>query len=388
MADFKKLSAEHHDYVVAMRRAFHRHPELGGEEEWTTATICEELAKMGIPYEKLQNRDVIGILDTGKPGRKIAVRADIDALPMPELTGAEYASEIEGLMHACGHDAHAANLLGVAKNLLAAKDELTGVYYLCFQIGEERGIGAKEIVAWIKEHGGADAACGIHVFAGMDKCVALPEGPFLAGTMAYTITVTGKGGHGSAPHAAVDPVRPACDILLRISSLPVNRLAALDSTVISPCTIHAGTAMNIIPDTAELSGTVRYFKKENGPIIHKMMEDVCDSVAASYGTTAKMVDMFEPLLPVVNDPASARAGQAIAKEMSLPVITDMKLMGSDNVSELTDAFPGFYAGFGVGNTAKGLIFEQHNAKFEIDEDALADACEFLTRSAVKLSQGV
>lgn len=387
MADFKQLSKENHEYVVKMRRAFHRHPELGGEEVWTSATICEELKKMGIPFEVLENRDVIGIFDTGRPGKKVAVRGDIDALPVKEQSGVPFASEIDGLMHACGHDAHTANLLGVAKNLLAAKAELTGIYYLCFQVGEEKAIGAKELVAWLTAHGGVDHACGIHVFAGADKCVMVPAGPFLAGTMAYQIAVTGRGGHGSAPHAAVDPVRPACDILLRISALPVNRLPALDSTVISPCTIHAGTAMNIIPDTAEITGTVRYFKKENGPVIHQMMEDVAKKVAESYGAQAELSDLFAPLLPVVNDAASAAAAQAVGRELGLPVITDAKLMGSDNFSEFTDAFPGFYAGFGVGNSKKGMIFEQHNAKFAIDEDALEDACAFLTMSAVRLNEG-
>lgn len=385
MPDFKLLAQTHHDYVVKMRRAFHQHPELSQQEEWTSATICAELAAMGLPYHVLEDRGVVATLDTGRPGKRIAVRADIDALPVTELTDVPFKSQNPGVMHACGHDAHAANLLGVAKCLLDAKAELSGTYYLCFQIGEEHAVGAEEIVAYLKSIGGVDACCGIHVFAAYDESVMLPSGAFLAGILPFEINVTGKGGHGSMPHNSINPLMPASEILLRIASIPTNRLNALDSTVISPCTIHAGTAMNIIPDTATITGTVRFFNKDKEADIFALLERVSRCVAESYGAAATVKRTFNTLLPVVNNAACAAAGQQIAREMGVPLMADVKVMGSDNFSSFTDAFPGFYASYGVGNKAKGICVEQHNARFDMDEDALAGACEFLTRSAVALS---
>lgn len=384
MIDFNAIAKKNQPYVVEMRRKFHRHPELSGKEVFTSSTICEELDKMGIPYVQLPDLNVVAYVDSGKPGKKVALRADFDALPIQEETPVDFKSEVKGVMHACGHDAHAAALLGVAKGLLEMKDRFSGCAVLCFQMGEEMLLGAKTLSKYLKDNGGVDFAFAIHVFAMEDTgTILLPAGPFAAGVMGFDITVKGVGGHGSMPHASKDPVKPACDILLRISALPVNRFDSQDPVVVSPCTIHAGTAANIIPDTAEITGTIRYFNKEKTAEIQSVLESTCKSVAESYGVSADVNYMYEPMLPVINDKACTEIGQKIAKEMGLSLKSDFVLMGSDDMAYFLDLFPGFYAGLGCANDAKGIRSAQHNCLFDVDEDSMLIANEFLTRNAIE-----
>ncbi|MEG1862171.1 MAG: amidohydrolase [Oscillospiraceae bacterium] len=384
MIDYNALAKKNQDYVIEMRRKFHRHPELSGKEFFTSSTICEELDKMKIPYTKLPDLNIIAVVDSGKAGKKVALRADFDALPVQELTDVPFKSEVDGVMHACGHDAHAATLLGVAKGLLEIKDQFSGKVLLCFQMGEEMLLGGKSIAKYLKEIGGVDFAFAVHIFAMEDTgVILLPAGRFAAGVMGFTITVKGRGGHGSMPHAAIDPIKPACDMLLKISALPVNKLDSLDPVVVSPCTIHSGTAANIIPDTAEFTGTIRYFNKNITEDIQNLLEKTCKGIALSYGVDVDINYMYEPMLPVINDRECAQIGQNIAKDMGLTLKTDFVLMGSDDMAYILDAFPGFYAGLGCANDAKGIRSAQHNCLFDVDEDSMEIANEFLLRNAIE-----
>ena len=250
-----QLSQDVEQYVIDMRREFHANPEISFQEKRTTARIREELDKIGIPHETVGSGNVVALFDTGRPGKSLAIRADIDALPMDEADKTTpYCSKVEGVMHSCGHDGHAAMLLGTAKVLTQIKDQLKGKIYLCFQVAEEVGGGAGEIVEYLKQKGGVDGVIGTHLDGGSDAGVIhLPDGPLMAGAQLFEIEVKGVGGHGSRPDKAVDPIKPACDILLKIASIPAQYHNPFDTCVVSPCQIHGGSASNIIPEMKSCS---------------------------------------------------------------------------------------------------------------------------------------
>ena len=384
--DLKALAEKNHDYVVEMRRYFHRHPELSTQEVNTSKKICEELEKMGIPYKAYPDYTVIATIDSGKRGKTVLIRGDIDALPVTEETGLPFASQNPGVMHACGHDCHGAMLLGIGKSLMEVKDELTGKILLGFQVAEENLKGSRTMVQYVKDMGGADNSIAIHVGCAQNIGeIMLPAGPMASGVITYQIRVKGRGGHGSAPHAALDPIKPACEIVLKLASLPSNAIDAQDPIVFSTCHIEGGSAVNIIPDEAVIGGTVRYFNKDLTQPIFNYLENISDCVCKSYGVTRTMEYIFDPMIPVVNDKEVAEMGQRIAEEMGLKVTKEGKGMGSDDMALLLDAFPGFYANIGCANEAKGIgHVANHNACFTIDEDALKLGTEFLMKSACEL----
>ena len=384
--DLKTLAEKNHDYVVEMRRYFHRHPELSTQEVNTSKKICEELEKMGIPYKAYPDYTVIATIDSGKPGKTVLIRGDIDALPVTEETGLPFASQNPGVMHACGHDCHGAMLLGIGKSLMEVKDELTGKILLGFQVAEENLKGSRTMVQYVKDMGGADNSIAIHVGCAQNIGeIMLPAGPMASGVITYQIRVKGRGGHGSAPHAALDPIKPACEIVLKLASLPSNAIDAQDPIVFSTCHIEGGSAVNIIPDEAVIGGTVRYFNKDLTQPIFDYLENISDCVCKSYGVTRTMEYIFDPMIPVVNDKEVAEMGQRIAEEMGMKVTKEGKGMGSDDMALLLDAFPGFYANIGCANEAKGIgHVANHNACFTIDEDALKLGTEFLMKSACEL----
>lgn len=386
MVDFKELAKKNHEYTVKMRRHFHKYPELSTQEVNTSKTICEELEKMGIEYKAYPDYTVIATIDSGKPGKTVLIRGDIDALPVQEETGAEYASVVPGVMHACGHDCHGAMLLGIAKSLVEVKDQLKGKVLLGFQVAEENLKGSRTMVQYIKDMGGADHSIALHVNAGDPTgTITIVDGPFASGVITYKITVTGQGGHGSTPHRAKDPIKPACDLVLRLSALPSNAINAQDPIVFSTCAVNAGTAVNIIPDTATVMGTVRYFNKELTQPIFDYLENISSLVCQSYGVESKVEYIFDPMIPVVNDKAVCAIGKKIAADMGMNIINEGKGMGSDDMALLLDAFPGFYANIGCVNEAKGFgHVANHNCKFDIDEDALALGTEFLMKTAFEL----
>ena len=376
--DWKALAKEQESFVLSFWKELHAHPELSGEEKWTSGRIAQELTSLGVPFTVIENYSLVAVLDTQKPGKRLALRADIDALPVQEETGLPFASAIPGKMHACGHDTHTAILMGVIRMLLQVRDSLTGKIYFCFQLGEEKGIGAKAIVSYLKEQGGVDQVFGLHISSQLPTgSILLPLGALCAGISGWTVTVNGKGGHGSKPHEAVDPIKPACEILLRYASIPVNRVALDQPLVVSPCTIHAGSANNIIPDTATITGTIRYFSLETREQAKSHMEQIAQDVARSYGASARL-DMPKVNLPVVNHKESALVAHRVIESIQgLTLVESAPQMGSDNFGDFVASFPGFYCFLGAQNPEKFEPVPHHNPKFQVDEDALPLGCAFL-----------
>ena len=385
MFNIHEDAKKYEEYVIGLRQEFHRHPELSDQEVWTSGRICEELDKMGIPYTRVAGTNVVGLIDTGRPGKTIAFRGDIDALPVHEEANVPFKSEIDGLMHACGHDSHAAMVLGAARILNDHKDELSGKIYVCFQKGEEVGIGARDIVEYLKEQGGVDKAFGLHIAANLPTgFISLTEGPSMAGACNWQVVVKGKGGHVSMPYASIDPIKPLAEILLRVTSLMVNRMDTLEPIVVSPCYFHAGTADNIIPETAEMRGTIRYFKEEALDRTLELVEQISRDIAASYDATATLTYSRGKTIPVDNDAASIAAAREVVENIDgLTAIQAPKLMGSDNFADFVHAFPGFYCFMGAGFDGPDGSLPNHHPRFTLDEKAFRLGVEFLTGCAVK-----
>ena len=385
MFNIHEDAKKYEEYVIGLRQEFHRHPELSDQEVWTSGRICEELDKMGIPYTRVAGTNVVGLIDTGRPGKTIAFRGDIDALPVHEEANVPFKSEIDGLMHACGHDSHAAMVLGAARILNDHKDELSGKIYVCFQKGEEVGIGARDIVEYLKEQGGVDKAFGLHIAANLPTgFISLTEGPSMAGACNWQVVVKGKGGNGSMPYASIDPIKPLAEILLRVTSLMVNRMDTLEPIVVSPCYFHAGTADNIIPETAEMRGTIRYFKEEALDRTLELVEQISRDIAASYDATATLTYSRGKTIPVDNDAASIVAAREVVENIDgLTAIQAPKLMGSDNFADFVHAFPGFYCFMGAGFDGPDGSLPNHHPRFTLDEKAFRLGVEFLTGCAVK-----
>lgn len=382
----KELAEQCEAYVIGLRREFHMHPELSLQEEWTSARIASELKTMGIPYEIVGPRNVVGHLQFAKPGKAIAIRADFDALPLTEETDVPFKSQIPGCMHACGHDAHTAVLLGTAKALLQLKDTLSGSVYLCFQVAEEAGQGASEIVEYLKAKGGVSTAFGMHVAGQLEPGTAeLVAGARLSGAEIFYIDIKGVGGHGSRPDLAVDPIKAVVDVYSRLITLPVNHHSMFDTCVVSPCCIRSGDRFNIIPETGHIEGTIRYYKPGDGKRLMELIRETSERVCASHGCSVSVTGATAASYPLINDPEATKLGRATAQQVGLTLIDgNDPAAASDNFAEFLAAFPGFYLNLGVHSSRPGTSGNHHNPTFDVDESVLKKGMEFFTAHTMAL----
>lgn len=299
--EIHQLAWEQAEYIISCRRRFHRHPELGTTEYETTAFIVSELKKMGISVTTFPDiTGCIGTIEGGHPGKTVMLRADIDALPICETPGRSYGSETPGVMHACGHDCHAAMLLGAARILSAHRTSLRGTVKLLFQMGEEIGRKAEE---YVKRGAlaGVDAIFGMHVWASMPKGTASFEyGERMACSDRFTIQIHGVAAHGSAPHLGKDAVLAAAQCVLALQQLPSRINNPLDALVVSVGMMNGGTKENILSDHVELVGTVRTFNKSFRKNIPKKIEEIVAGVASGYGCSATCDYYFGPS-PLINE---------------------------------------------------------------------------------------
>ena len=380
-----ELASKYEDYTIEMRRYFHMHPELGLQEENTSRKIQEELTALGIPFEVVGCRNVVGRIDGGKPGKRLAIRADIDALPIQEEVEWEAKSTVPGVMHACGHDAHAATLLAAAKCLMEIKEELAGTVYLCFQVAEEiSGNGPQDIVAYLESQGGVDRIIGNHVAAPLPVGMAIAmTGTQFAGNCQWKLTIKGRGGHGSRPDQAIDPIRPAAMILNQITMIPSNYFDPFRTLVISPCMIHAGTAYNIIPDTCTIEGNLRYFNLEDLDTVLARMTEIAQHTAAAFGASAEL-EKIAYCPPVVNDADSASMAREVIQEIGTGLYElPTPNTGSDDFSFMTSVYPGVYVQFGCMSNEPGTLPAHHNSRFFLNEKGFLPVVEFFVAYAVK-----
>ncbi len=371
--------------IVAWRREVHRHPELQLETVRTAALVSFALRGMGIEVrEGVGGHGVVGLLrgegypGRGSPGgaiRTIALRADMDALPVNEETGLPYASEVPGLMHACGHDGHVAMLLGAAQILSDMKKGLRGNVKFIFQPGEEGAGGARLMIAdGCLEDPRPDAIIGAHLGSMWNVGngqAGFRSGPLMAASDRFEVFVQGTGGHGAAPHASVDPVVVASHIVTALQTIVSREVNPTEPAVVTVGAIQAGTANNIIPDTCLMKGTVRYMDRDLGPFMKRRIKEIAESIASGMRAKATLEYHFG-YPPLVNDEditnrVRASAAKVLGEEN---VLTAGTTMGAEDMSYYLERIPGTFFALGSGNEAKGIVYPNHHPKFDLDEDVL------------------
>jgi amidohydrolase len=391
--DFGTEASRIHPELVDLRRALHQIPELGNELPRTQAMVLQALE--GLPLEISTGTAVTSVVavlrgrgsPAGAERPTVLLRADMDALPVVEETGLEYAST-NGNMHACGHDLHTAGLVGAARLLSAHVDELPGDVIFMFQPGEEAPGGAGPMIAeGVLEVTGRrpDAAYGIHVFAAEAAgTFSLRPNTLMAGCERLDITVQGRGGHGSMPSGSVDPIPVAAEILLALQSYVTRRVSVFDPVVITIGQFNAGTASNIIPDTATMNGTVRVLSKESADLVAKDLPKLADGIASAHGCTAETV--LETLYPVtVNDPDETAYVLAELTDLHgserVSIMAEPR-MGSEDFSLVLEEVPGAYIFLGAHpGPLTAAPPTNHSAKAAFDDAVLADQAAALAHLA-------
>lgn len=374
------------DSLVAVRRDFHQHPEIAFEEVRTSGIIAAHLENLGLTVQRnVGKTGVIADLRGGKPGKTVLIRADIDALPFSEQTGAVYASQNAGAMHACGHDGHASIAMHIASIFAKHQQELHGNYRFVFQPAEEIVSGARAMLAdQPKLLEGIDAVVGLHLWN--DKpvgWVGARVGASFASADAFSVFIQGKGGHAALPHQCIDPIVIGSQIVLALQTVVSRSTNPQSPSVVSICTIIAGEgAHNIIPDSIELRGTLRTFDPELRQNLFERIEAICSSTALAFGGSARL-EWKSSVPPVVNDAALTERFKKLALEIVPNVETPDPTMGGDDVAEFLARVPGVY--FLVGS---GQGYPHHHPKFDIDDTgSLPLATELLASAALEFARG-
>ncbi len=379
--DFTPQIATRQSEWIARRRDLHRHPELGFQEVRTAGIVAETLTRLGLEVQTgVGQTGVVGVLEGATDGPTVLVRADMDALPITEENTADYVSQNPGVMHACGHDAHTTIALAVAELLCERRDAIAGRVKFVFQPAEEIGRGAQAMIQdGVLNDPAPDVSVGLHLAnASPLGTLTLTEGPFMAGAGDFTIRVTGRGGHGAAPHEARDPIVAASAIVMALQTIVSRNLSPTESAAISVTSFQAGTAFNIIPPKAELRGTIRMFTPEVRDILITRMREIAQSVASAHGCAAEL-EVQELTLPVVNDSATMQRLRALFRRIrpDLPQITDYKTMLAEDMSYFLDAVPGAYFFVGSANAERDLAYPHHHPRFDFDEAVIPMATELL-----------
>jgi amidohydrolase len=380
----RELAGETRD----LRRDFHRHPELAFEEFRTAGIIAAQLEALGLSVRTgVGGTGVTALLDTGRPGRTVLARADIDALPIQQENSVEYASVTPGVMHACGHDGHAAVLLSVARILVQRSEKLTGRVLFIFQPAEETVSGAAAMLADGALAGiSADAAIGLHLTSSLPTgFVGVRPGPAMAASDAFRVVIHGHGGHAASPHETVDPVVIAAHVITALQGLVSRETDPLDQSVVSITSIRAGNSFNVIPGEVELKGTLRTFAAATRAHLRERLQAVVAGVATAWRGHAEFE--FRHNSPaVVNDAAASAEFAALAAGIvgQEQVVEMAPMMGGDDMALWLQEAPGVYFFVGARNAELAADRPHHHPEFDIDEESLPLAVELLTRGVEQL----
>ena len=359
--------------VVANRRYLHQHPELSFHEEQTSRFVAEKLRDLGIEtHTGIATNGVLGILRGARPGKTVLLRADMDALPIEELNDVPYKSQTPGVMHACGHDAHTAILLGVARLLSERTGEFAGTVKLAFQPAEEVAPGGAKpmIEAGVMENPHVDAAFGVHMAQELPAgTIGITPGPLCAAPDFFVATIKGLGGHAARPHAAVDPVVVAAHCIVALQTLVSRETNPLRPAVITVGQLQAGTVSNVIPEEAVLRGTVRTFDEETRQHIAKRLGEVIEGIATAMRATASVEYIFG-YPPLINDVAMTGLVREVVTDLLGPdrvLEREPGMVGEDMAYFLQQA-PGCFFQVGTNNPERGLIYGHHHPRFDIDDE--------------------
>lgn len=376
------------DLLLEWRRHLHSHPELSWQEFETTEFILNELKKIGIEdISRPLKTGLVAKIENGK-GKCVALRADIDALPITEQNTCSYKSQNDGVMHACGHDVHSTCLLGAAKYLIENRDKWQGTIVLIFQPSEEKQPSGAEalIKAGVIEDSKIEAILGLHVTPELEVGkLGFHEGPFMASADEIYMTIIGKGGHGASPHLCIDPIVLSAHIILALQNLISRYADPKTPTVLTFGDIHGSGATNIIPEKVELKGTLRTFDEKWRKEVQQKTKEIAQGIARSFGGDC-VVDIPEGVPFVNNEPVltnkiSLLAERLLGKEN---VVAMPMRMGAEDFSFYGHHCAASFFRLGTGNDKKGTTITVHNSKFEIDEDALIVGSSAMAKMAIGL----
>ncbi|WP_010477469.1 M20 metallopeptidase family protein [Thermococcus zilligii] len=362
LSEAKRIEKE----IIAWRRDFHMHPELGYEEERTSKVVEEHLRGWGYSIRRVGT----GIIaDIGEGEKTVALRADMDALPVQEESDVPYKSKIPGKMHACGHDAHTAMLLGAAKIIAEHREELNGRVRLIFQPAEEGGNGAVKMI----EGGaleGVNAIFGFHVWMELPGgVIGIRDGPFLAGAGIFGGKIIGKGGHGASPHETVDPIPIMAEAIMAFQTIVSRNVPPIETGVVSVTSVHGGKAFNVIPGEVEFKGTFRFFKPEIGGLIQRRMREVLEGVTKAHGAKYELsIEELTP--PTINSREMVDFARKVAEKYGLKYGDVPPTMGAEDFAFYLQKVPGAFLALGIRNEEKGIIYPHHHPKFDVDEEVL------------------
>lgn len=386
------LTAEQRDRLIELRRDFHRHPELAHQEHRTAGIIAERLEALRVDEVRTRvgETGVVGVLKGVRDGKRVLLRADIDALPLVETDrGQPYRSTQQGVHHACGHDGHTAIMLTVAELLAARRNDWAGSVTFAFQPAEERVGGAAGMI-----HDGAleprpDASFGLHLWNELPVGrVDVRPGPIFASADAFVVELCSSGGHAAMPHQVADPIVAGAELILALQTLVSRESPPLEPAVLTIGSIHGGTAPNIIPTRVELQGTLRTFAPELRVHLVKRLEEVIASVAHTFRVDSQ-VRMTDSCPACSNDPAMAALVRRVAENLiGGENVSDMqRTTGADDMSLFLNEVPGCYFFVGGANVETGLNSPHHSPTFDFDERALDIGVQMLASVALEFLNG-
>ncbi|HHZ16581.1 MAG TPA: amidohydrolase [Peptococcaceae bacterium] len=385
--EIKEQIAQLEEELIALRRDFHMHPELGFQEFRTAETIARYLKECGLEVRtNVAQTGVVGLLRGAKPGRTVMLRADMDALPVQEQNDVPYKSVEPGKMHACGHDGHIAMLLVAAKILASRKDELKGNVKFVFQPNEEDAGALKMIEEGVLENPRVDAVFGVHLWSPLPSGkIAVSEGAIMAGQYNFRLVVKGKGGHSGSPHTAIDPIITAANIIQTVQTIQTREIDVLKPTLIIFGKISGGSAPNIIPDKVELLGSMRTLYDSCDDLaerprrrFERIVASVCEAYQASYE-----LEFMLSSSTLINNRALIGLVKDVAGRIVQPEnISSYVCMAGEDFAEFSNEVPGVFTFVGTGNPEKGTAYPHHHPRFDLDEAMLKVGVEMHVRTAL------
>jgi amidohydrolase len=385
MIDFISEAQRLFGYTQDLRRDFHRFPELGFQEFRTAGIVARELHNLGLEVSTgIGKTGVVALLEGEKPGPVALLRFDMDALPIHEETETPYSSQNPGVMHACGHDGHTAIGLTVARLLQDHRKDLAGTVKLVFQPAEE-GLGGAEsmLTDGVLQNPRPDLTLALHLWneAPFGR-ISVTPGPAMAAADVFRIQITGKGGHGAAPHLAIDPVLASAQVISALQSIVSRSTSPLKAAVVSVTSIHGGEAFNVIPPVIKMEGTIRTFEPEVHTHVLERFHAIIQNVAGAMGCQAQ-IEIVHITPAVINDASIAAQVQQTTRNL-LPeceLVTDYRTMGSEDMAFMMQEVPGCYFFVGSANAELGLDYPHHHPKFDVDERALVYGSALMAAAA-------
>ena len=374
--------------IVDWRRRLHQRPELGFREQMTAEFIAQKLQEWAVEHQTgIAQTGVVATISGNRPGPVLAIRADMDALPIQEENQVSYRSQHDGVMHACGHDGHTAIALATAYYLSQHRQDFAGTVKLIFQPAEEGPGGAKPMIeAGVLKNPDVDAIVGLHLWNNLPLgTVGVRSGALMAAVETFRCTILGRGGHGAIPQQTVDAIVVGSNIVTALQTIVARNIDPIESAVVTVGEFHAGTALNVIAGTARMSGTVRYFNPKFEGYFGKRLEQLIAGICQSQGATYEL-DYQSLYPPVINDTGISELVRTVAEavvETPVGVVPECQTMGGEDMSFFLQEVPGCYFFLGSANPDKDLAYPHHHPRFNFDETALEMGVEMFVRCVEK-----